>query len=136
MATQQPTAEQWSLIEARLSYEFGKVQLDCDGYLLSLYLRKISKMRLGIIPYVNGIMKGEWLLMSAASEEGRRFYPTCSRQVFNKKELARLKKITGKRELVGKISYRKMYWGSFRALKRHLIQHNDRICFVNEDVLP
>lgn len=133
------TKEDWKKVEEGLKSQFKSVSLKCDGYIVSLSLRRIDTMKLGIAVYVNGWFRGEWFVKEL-SEEARRFFPSRYKAVYSVKE----KKFYGhypfgkkyckehninlseKREMKG------FFWTSVTALKRHFIKHNKEIELVEE----
>lgn len=132
----QPTKEQWKEIEQQLRSQFGSVKLRVDGYDISLSVQT-DRMKLVIVIYVNGWIKGEWL--SKECEERRRFMP--ERKVFlhsakHRALFAKLDRLT-KRQLTKqkaegtglyeKATYYVFHFQSFRALKSKLINNNESI---------
>lgn len=124
------TKEEWAQVEERLTRQFTPVALMCDGYHLALQLKRVG-MRLVIAPYVNGVMKGEWL--TAESEECRRFFRPVKKPVWKAESRARMKKMS-KRHLkqLGvnpdeTITVYYPWWTSVKALESHLQKHNESI---------
>lgn len=68
------TKDQWTQIEAQLSGVFGRVELICDGYKINAAIQNVSPMKLGIVIYVDGITKGEWLFNKEESEIPQKFH--------------------------------------------------------------
>lgn len=128
------TKEEWKKVEEDLKSPFRTVRLNCDGYKLSLALVRISTYQMGICPYIDGKIKGEWLLKDC--EERRRFFDRGERSILTakgKKEYAKLSKKRQK-ELHEKYFYDvyKPYWTSFRRLKKHLMENNESIELIKE----
>lgn len=123
------TNEEWKKVEEDLKIPFNRVRLNCDGYKLSLALMRISTYQMGICPYIDGKIKGEWLLNDC--EERRRFFNKCERSVLTAKGKKGYAKLPKKRqkELHEKYFYDvyKPFWTSFRKLKKHLIENNESI---------
>ncbi|UXF57466.1 hypothetical protein YPCBV1_00013 [Chromohalobacter phage YPCBV-1] len=134
MATQQPTAEQWKQIEADVMRLYHAVWLDCDGYLVCLTLERIGKLRLGIVVYVDGQMKMEWLaLKDGPSDVGRRFLQQLTRSVWRGKDKRAAKRAFGKKEAERTVSYRRPWWESPTSLRRHLVANNEVIRLLDAD---
>jgi hypothetical protein len=95
----------WKKIKEKLSGRFGSVYLRCDGYLIAAHLEQV-KMKLQIVVYVNGYIKGQWWWYGKESEKNnmgdiaRRFYCLkLTRQRKSEKEYIKLmEKLDGKRE--------------------------------------
>jgi len=128
------TKEEWAQVEERLKHQFSPVTLICDDYRLTLHLTRIKAMSLGITFYVNGWMRGEWF--GEDCEERRRFFRPEVKCVWSVKQRQILKKISKKFLKERGLDLRKtfisynFYWTSFRALKAHLIKHNNSIQLV------
>lgn len=125
------TAGDWARMECDLSGRFGAVKLRCDGYLIDIERALVGKNALGLLVYVNGHIRGEWLLKDC--EERRRFLRKTLRRLFRAADVERICKGLGKRDraacierlgLERKLEAYELHWGSFDALRRHLIAHN------------
>ncbi|MEY4591528.1 MAG: hypothetical protein RIR18_423 [Pseudomonadota bacterium] len=66
------TKEQWAQIEEQLSYGYGRVELKADGFDVVATIMNVDKLRQGIVVYVNGFIKGEWV--NGEAEEARKFH--------------------------------------------------------------
>lgn len=128
-AAKQLTAEEWKEIEEELKLIYSMVKLRCDGYEVSITLARVTQFKNAIVVYVNGVVKGEWLLKEC--EESRRFFRKVTKSVLTPKQKKSLQKLPKKlqKELgIDKtVSYYLADWTSFRALKKHLIEHNQSI---------
>ena len=118
-------------MERDLSGTFGAVRLRCDGYLIDIERTLVDRNRLGLIVYVNGHIRAEWLIKDC--EERRRFLRKTLRKVFRAADVERICKGLSKRDRAAFITRfdldrkRESYslnWGSVDALRRHLIAHN------------
>lgn len=129
------TREQWTQIDDALKSPYGRVVLLIDGYYLTLEVRSIKVRKYVIAIFVNGWMRGGWILNDC--EERRRFLRPYEVFVFPAKKRAELLKTIGKHSFAkhgfGKsfISYAG-YWTSFAALRRHLIANNNSIEVLND----
>lgn len=137
VATGSPiTKEQWVAIEFELSHPHGLVKLDCDGYQVSLQVEMAKKLKYEIAVYVNGFVRGAWLM--GDSEEGRRFLPTTERFVHSAGHRAEMIKIYGGRRckkndlerINKKFSIRRFSWTSFTLLRRHYLKNNKIVSLV------
>lgn len=132
------TPADWKRIEEALSGIFGVETLICDGYELTI-CRRQDKNKLVLQLYVNGVMKGEWVANDC--EERRRFFFPSVRRLYSRAEIDKAGKGLGKRQLekfraeMGLDKTMTIYmpiWGSFTALRRHLIKHNKEILVKNK----
>lgn len=128
------TQEEWKQVEKALEYFFRRVDLEIDGYKVSLALQRVGVYKNAIAIYVNGVFKGEWL--STECEETRRFIQKKERSILTKKDKEAWKKLSKKMQKELEEKYDRKYptyysrWTSFGALKRHLIANNEDIKLV------
>lgn len=128
--------EDWAEVEQALKSFYNTVELDCDGYFLSLRLVRTDTFRNAIVFYVNGRYLGKWALDDC--EERRRFHRPMQISAYPKKYRAILKKMNKRqRQIVRidpdkKITYHSGQWTSFAALRRHLTKHNTDISLIRE----
>lgn len=122
------TKEEWKALEMELQFNYGRAKLLIDGFEVSFQVTQ-DKMRLVICVYVNGWMKGEWLVKK--TEEATRFCRPVTFSVYKpsdiKKLTAGMSKASIKQwmpDLSKKLVHYTSYWLSFGALKRHLIANN------------
>lgn len=123
------TAEQWQEIEETLSTQLGSVKLRCDGHEVFAIV-KSEKMKLVIVLYIDGGMKGQWL--NDESEIGVKFFDKKTKYLSTRKERASaLKKLNNKRlpsdirpffEKIyeAKYSYFSPVWTSAKSFCRHI----------------
>ncbi|MDT0496499.1 hypothetical protein RM530_03850 [Algiphilus sp. W345] len=136
------TPADWTQFEAQLAHAYGSARLRVDGYDLSLQVQRIKGLRYEITVYVNGWMKGEWLTQDC--EERRRFLRPVTTYLHTPKERARMKQTKAQERLVRSIgidpdkkgTYYVPWWTSAKALRRHLIAHNESIEWIKEDATP
>lgn len=84
--------EEWAGVEERLTGRFGSVRLTCDGYRVDAVIGQIAAMKLGIVIYVNGSWKGEW--MRGEAEEAKRFFRPVKRYLYTAKRRQELLKLS------------------------------------------
>lgn len=120
------TQEEWKRVEKALEYFFKRVELEVDGYEVSLTLQRVGVYKNAIAIYVNGVFKGEWI--TTECEETRRFIQKREKSILTKKDKKAQKELAEKYDR--KYSVYSTHWSSFRALKRHLIANNESIKFV------
>lgn len=125
-----PTKEQWAEIEKQLSGYFGRVELRCDGYQVVASIAPVAKLRQGIVVYVDGWIKGEWI--KGEAEEAKKFhremkrflYPASKREEAKKKLKSRYLHATLRNWYAGvaegSVSTWAPYWTSAKAFTRHL----------------
>lgn len=123
------TKEEWGQVNEQLDHAYGRAELMCDGYRLTLRVQRLKPgLRYAIAVYVGGWWRGEWALEDC--EERRRFLQPCKAYAFKPKERARLKAMKPRmRKMLGwdpdkTITYYRSWWGSFDALRRHLVRNN------------
>lgn len=135
MTTRQPSAEQWKKIEADVMRLYHPVYFDIDGYLVRLMLERVSKLRLGIVVYVDGQLDMNWLGLAGdePTEIGRRFFQERTRSVYRGKDKRLAKRVLGKKEAEKKNSHRHPWWESPVSLRRHLVANNGVIRLLDAD---
>lgn len=135
MASTQPTAEQWKQFETDVMRLYHPVYLDCDGYLVRLMLERVSKLRLGIVVYVDGQLEMRWLGLASdePTEIGCRFFQERTRSVYRGKQKRLAKRALGKKESERQVSHRHPWWESPTSLRRHLVANNKVIRLVEDD---
>lgn len=125
--------QEWEKVKELFGRRYGQIELDCDGYKITLMIEGIGKMQLAVVAYVSGSIKGATLMNDC--EERRRFYQKREKFIFKKKFRDDMKKILGKRlynakEYEKKIEHYHFYWKSFNKLKAHLIANNKEIKLI------
>ena len=124
---------EWQKIESELIPTFGRVTLEIDEYTIDIVVAAISKLEYRYAGYVNGKIKGEWLISDTpeAEEIRSRFYRKQKKSLLNSKEkkrLARERKAI-REEVESHMTYYTYspYWSSFRSMKNHLVKNNSVI---------
>ena len=112
-------------------------RLDCDGYLLQLvsFPSSTNPLHRKILPCVNGVFKGEWLLNDC--EERRRFFPQCKARVWKKGAFVKISKRFLRQQGIDPEETKTYYmpsWNSVNSMKRHLIKNNQNISRVPDEV--
>jgi hypothetical protein len=112
---------EWKLVTDALSGVYDRVELEVDGFEISLHRCQKAKNRLAIMTYVNGQFLGKWF-SDAACREGdflrptiKHLYPLKLRKSFKK---------TNKRhgtsiDYDAVIKSRSPFWGSVSAIRKH-----------------
>lgn len=130
------TQEQWNIVESRLQFYGGHVRLKIDDYHVALYVAQY-KMKLVIAIYVDGEIRGEWIVNDC--EIRRKFYQCSNHSLLSRKDKEKLKreKKAVREKAMKMYGYQSFspYWTSFRSLKRHLIQNNTSIELCEEDAV-
>lgn len=123
------TKEQWEEIEKSLSRPYGGVKLRCDGHDVSAIVMT-DKMKLVIEVYVDGFIKGEWLLNE--HEIGVKFYEKKTKYTLRQKEREEARKNMNnkrlgkdlremfKRHYEDKFSYYLPSWTNAKSFCRHI----------------
>lgn len=124
------TKDQWAEIEKQLCGYFGRVELRCDGYQVVAAIEPIGKLKQGIVVYVNGWVKGEW--MKGEAEEAKKFHREMKRYLYPAKQRDEAKKKLKSRHLIDQlrdwyvgvaeesITTWAPYWTNAEAFTRHL----------------
>lgn len=136
-----PTKDEWATFIKRLSGLYGQVKLLVDGYEVTVQRRLVGKNRLSSVVYVNGEIKGKWIVSHREGEakelpeETRRFWQQKTKSFCSAEKIKAAQKALGKRR-AAEIGYGKRWiyytpeWPSARSLMRHLLKHNDSIEIV------
>jgi len=118
--------EEWEQVKEALGSMYKKVQLEIDGYNITLQLQRISTYKNAIVIYVNGEIKIEWLSKDKENEIRKRFIRVSERSLIKAKDKKNMPKRLLKEYDMTYKTYLP-YWVSFGGLKRHLIKNNERI---------
>ncbi len=133
------TKEEWLEAENKMSGPHGMVDMRIDGYDVSLRVAKSGKLKYCIAVYVNGYIKGEWLVKDC--EIRRKFFRCGVKSAFSKKEKDKIFKGMSKKqrekfeaENYDRLHYKyyEPYFSSFKTLKSHFIKNNTSIEMVRE----
>ena len=109
--------------------------VNCDGYILSLRLRRVDVYKLAICVRVNGELSVDWIVNDC--EERRRFFRKTQGSILSASGMKIFRKLSKKKQEEWRGSYfydiYLPYWTSFRSLKKHLIENNKSIELVKEE---
>ncbi len=131
-----PSKEQWASIKTELSYPYGAVYLNCDGYLVAARV-KTNNMKLEIVVYVDGLMTGK-MLWTGYESQIQAMPELCKRFCYwgkikpKAKHIHLLEKLHGKRECK-KRGYYQSYITAMPRFKHpasfiaHIKKHNESI---------
>lgn len=126
------TDEQWKEVEKKLVPPFGRVELEIDGYKVTITAQLVEKMKFSFVVYVNGFIRAEWSMNDC--EIRRRFYYESKKSLLKGSEKDKIKKMrkSVREEIMKSAQYSVFlpYWGSFSRLKSHLIKNNQSIELV------
>ncbi len=118
------TKEDWKRVEKALAGVYGFAKLMVDGKLITFERRQVSMNQLGIIVYVDGICKADWIGKSKEYPE-QRFLRKIDSFLWTPKRRAELKKWP-KRMLRkynydpdAKYHYFSMIWRNVTEIRRH-----------------
>ncbi|WP_123591405.1 hypothetical protein [Salinisphaera orenii] len=131
----QPTAEQWKALEEGLYGPFGRAELECDGYTLSLCKLQVAENRLAIQVFVDGLYRSEW--HHTDCEQRRRFFCPEQHAVYTgqyRKALARMSKRARKDagiDIDEKWTSYAATWPRFAPLRQHLKRENASIAIAS-----
>jgi hypothetical protein len=122
---------------SELSMPWGSADLKCDGYLISLRVRRFTELTFRVVAYVNGYMKGSWTSARNPTPE-QKFLRKSVRPNVSAGKKAKLEKQFGKRMIAkdefvnGSYSYYINDWGSGKAVINHLVKVCDSITIADE----
>jgi len=127
------TIEEWNLVEQKLESLYNTVRLKCDEYEISIMLIRRNQFKNVLVVYVNGVIKGEWLMKEC--EEAKRFFKKVTKSVLSSKEkkafLKLPKKLQKELGMDKTYSYFLADWTSFKALKKQLIERNKSVELIH-----
>lgn len=132
------TDEQWKKVENEIKGLYFSIKLKVDGYDICLQPVRKSDLKYCIAVYVNGSIKGEWVMNDC--EIRTKFYNCRTKCLFNKKGVDEILKGLRKkeRERVEKeckekytYKYYDPYFYSFKTLKTHFIKNNTSIELIS-----
>ncbi len=133
------TVKDWDKAQTAIEYSYsGICRFMIDGYKVTLLRIAVNPYKREIAVYVNGKIKGEWIMCKTdeAKEICRRFY--CPKKVnIVKMPKGKVSKAERKsiEELATKYNYTSYdpYWTSFNRLKSHLMKNNKDISLIEEE---
>ncbi len=131
------TAEDWKKVERNLS-PYTSVKFRIDGYIVDVAVtnEKPHSLKYVLAVYVNGSIKGEWLINDC--DIRRRFYCKQTKSLLTAKDKSapmfkRMKK-ADRENIIKKYQYDTYspFFTSFRSLKNHFIRNNNLIELIEE----
>ena len=125
MAEKTLSKEEWAQVEKALMGRYGLVKLQVDDRKVTLERALIKKNQMGIVVYVDGVWRGEWVGTANDCPEQRYLCPRDS-FVYPAKQRAEMKKISkrrrkewGLRDPDTKVRIFYPYWPNATAIRRH-----------------
>jgi hypothetical protein len=129
------TPLEWKHVEQNLAHPWGDVTLQCDEYRLTIQVKQVSALKFVMQVYVNGSFSGAWMFPDKPCEEQRRFLRARYYRAMDSKHLAAVKKVYSKKQYEALAAKKLMIytgqWGSFKALRAHLVKNNKVITLVS-----
>lgn len=121
------------LLCKQLSYAHAWVDLDCDGYAVSIRAFQIRPLKYGLLICIGGEFKGTWLLQDC--EERRRFMRPICRYLFKKsiRTTPSHRRLLGRDKIDCKFVRYDAVWLSPRAMLRHFERNNKIIKIIPQD---
>lgn len=123
-------------VEKELSFPYGRVELKCDDYTVTVSVQQVKARKFALLVYVNGWFKGEWLL--ADTEERRRFYRPTKVARYKPSQRAEILKDFGKRraawlfpDLDKTSTYYMPTWNATSSMLRHFHRENASVSIVS-----
>lgn len=130
--------EQKAFIIKELNNQMSVIKLNCDGFEVSLSLERVQNFKLAIGLYVNGFMKGSWIIRPDDYHESK-FLPIRTKSKYSPKIKQQIIKIWGKRraykeypDLDEKIEYKGSHFSSARSALNHLNKVSESIELLTE----
>jgi len=127
-----PSKEAWKELGAYLRFPGATKHLQCDQHRVTLQVQ-LDKLRMVIVVYVDGEMKGEW--MKSDSDIAKRFMRPvkfCAVR-FGKHEKKLGKRWVAKMKAQYTSTYYMPVWTNFEAMRRHLIKNNTNITIEGKE---
>lgn len=122
------TSEEWKKVKEKLENLGEPVNLIIEGYELCLSLERVSTYKNAIKIVINGTFDNEWLIKDC--EERRNFIPKKEVPLFYPFQMESMPKdIQIKMKEKKTASYRS-HWKNFKLLKKHLIENNETIRYL------
>ena len=121
------------LLCKQLSYADAWVDLDCDGYAVSIRAFKMRPLQYGLLISIGGEFKGAWMLEDC--EERRRFMRPICYYVFKKsiRTSSTHRRLLGPKKMDRKVVRYDAVWLSPRAMLRHFERNNKIIKMIPQD---
>lgn len=137
------SAQQRTLINTELSYAYGRLYLNCDGYALSVQVKQ-SKMKLVIAVFVNGSIKGidAWQGLESELDQmgliARKFWCLKRKALYTAKQIAGYEKGFGKKRakelgVYRRFCYARPYFATPSAFITHIKKHCQSIELIDHD---
>lgn len=131
------TEDDWKYAEEQLVPPIGFVKLKADGYELLIMTVEEKPLHYSLGVFVDGKMRLTWALHDCEIRE--KFYRKKTRSPMSASEKKRLKSESNAIQNAVKFFFEgkeydeySPFWGSFKALKSHLIKHNLSIELIKE----
>jgi hypothetical protein len=137
------TKQDWKALEEKLSGTYGSQNLEIDGYRIGIEKMMSGATKLVYAIYVNGCMKGEWIVGNTdeAKELQHRFF--CRKETRNwklkmKTNLLKCYPKKEHKEVIERLGLDKTtttyrpWFKSFTTLKSTFIKNNKSIKLINE----
>lgn len=131
------TKEQKAFVLKQLESPLNSVDLQCDGFKITLRLVR-HNLRLVVCIWINDWFKGEWCNVDAKHPETK-YLPSKSKAFFSPKRKAEIIKAFGKRKakqlfpmLDEKVEYRINSFSSPKTALAHLIKVSENIELITE----
>ena len=133
--------EQKEALALKLSTPWGSVDLQCDGYLVQLRVKRFKVMTYRVMTYVNGVFKMEWCAPKNEAPEAK-FLRKSVRPNVSPAKRKELEKKLGKRRVQkdpfwsGSITIYLPDWSSGKAALNHLCKVCESVEMVEKKTEP
>jgi len=119
----------------QLSSIYGRIDLNCDGYLVALTVERVTAMTYRVMTYVNGEFKGVWTFSEKPCPE-QKFLNKKVQKVYSRNKLKRLEAVCGKRYMKTHVNPEYVYyapdWASAKTAINHLLKVCDSVEVVSK----
>jgi hypothetical protein len=132
------TKEQKAELIEKLGHPYGRVELMCDGYRITLRVERSSQLAYRVVTYVNGEWKGVWFSGTENHPE-QKFLNRRERPLAKPSQKAKMEKIMGKRAVAKDPWYSKklvmfdVSWASGKTAINHLVKVCDSIEILHDE---
>jgi len=126
--------EEWDYFENQLGVGvFGRIEMLIDGFKVTFCRGLISKNRIDIQVFVDGIFKAIWCDPNNPAEVARKFCRLKSVFLYKSKERASMKRLAGKKWAEKKFSYYHPIWFSSKNLRTHLLKTSSSMEIIKKE---
>ena len=134
------TKEQKQELIDKLALPWGRVNLLCDGYRITLAVQQVSPLKYRVVTYINGVLEGKWMIAEKSYPE-QKFLNRKERPLAKPSEKAKAEKAFGKRAVAKDPWWSKTFvsydvtWASGKQVIHHLCRVSESIEILPDEVV-